>query len=543
MYTKKRAFSLFMTFIMLFAIVGIMPKMEVGAIYQSEVITKLNSLMNQYVGTTWNDNYYGIQCKGFANLIFYKLFNVVHIGAYENTNKYYIPSPSGAIEVGRLNFSDMSQDNSKNLLQKGYPGDFIQVRRRGKSYGHSMILVNVDANGITVFDCNSDGKNGVKSYYVSYNDFYSKNSAMSLYHANNYIIDNPPVITNSYISQINFESFRVACDVYDNVGVDRVKMATWTTADQSDVIWRDAYFNGVSSWFIDIPRSDYREQPAIYITHIYAYDAQNNYAINEIIYQPDTEFPKITNKYISEMKSDSFRVVCDACDNVGIDHVRIATWTASDQSDLIWRDAYFDGVASWFIDIPTKDYRENSEVYISHIYVYDADGNATAEEIIYYPDYSGPEFTDVYLSEISDTSFRVVARVKDAKGVDSVKIATWTTPDQSDLIWREAANNGYGDYFVDIPVSEHSRNPDVFISHIYAYNSWNISSTKEILYKVNVKGDINSDGEFNVADVVLLQKWLVKKGSLTNWQAADMNSDGHVNVFDMIILKRRILKG
>ncbi|MDE6835146.1 MAG: InlB B-repeat-containing protein [Ruminococcus sp.] len=162
--------------------------MQSQAITQSEVQTKLNNLMNKYVGTTWNGNYYGIQCKGFANLIFYELFGVVHIGPYEESGKYYIASPSGATETGRLDFSQMSESKAKDLLLKGKPGDFIQVRRRNKSYGHSMILVSCDNNGITVFDCNSDGKCGVKKYNVSYSTFYSQNSAMSLYHAKNYEI-------------------------------------------------------------------------------------------------------------------------------------------------------------------------------------------------------------------------------------------------------------------------------------------------------------------------------------------------------------------
>ena len=47
-----------------------------------------------------------------------------------------------------------------------------------------------------------------------------------------------------------------------------------------------------------------------------------------------------------------------------------------------------------------------------------------------------------------------------------------------------------------------------------------------------------------VSEVVLLQKYLVKKYSLNDEQftAADLNNDGKVNVFDVIILKRKLLK-
>ncbi len=59
---------------------------------------------------------------------------------------------------------------------------------------------------------------------------------------------------------------------------------------------------------------------------------------------------------------------------------------------------------------------------------------------------------------------------------------------------------------------------------------------------IEVAGDINADGKCEVADVVLLQKWLVNKGTLTENQLkiADVNKDGKINVFDLIIIKRII---
>ena len=169
--------KLFITTIMMVAILLINPQAAKAA-------TSLNALMQQYVGSVWNGNYYGTQCKGFANYIFYRLWDVKYIGPY-SSEKYYIPNPSGSWEVGRISFNNMSIANTQNLLSKGLPGDFIQVRRRGKTYGHSMILADKDTSGITVFDCNSDGKNGVKKYHITWSQFYNKNSAMSLYRANN----------------------------------------------------------------------------------------------------------------------------------------------------------------------------------------------------------------------------------------------------------------------------------------------------------------------------------------------------------------------
>ena len=57
-----------------------------------------------------------------------------------------------------------------------------------------------------------------------------------------------------------------------------------------------------------------------------------------------------------------------------------------------------------------------------------------------------------------------------------------------------------------------------------------------------VKGDINSDGELNIADAVLLQKWLlnVADTKLTDWNRADLCRDGILNVFDLCLLKKEL---
>ena len=54
-------------------------------------------------------------------------------------------------------------------------------------------------------------------------------------------------------------------------------------------------------------------------------------------------------------------------------------------------------------------------------------------------------------------------------------------------------------------------------------------------------GDCNLDGEVNVADAVMLQKWLLCAGPLDCWQAVDLCKDNRIDVFDLVLLKRMIL--
>lgn len=57
-------------------------------------------------------------------------------------------------------------------------------------------------------------------------------------------------------------------------------------------------------------------------------------------------------------------------------------------------------------------------------------------------------------------------------------------------------------------------------------------------------GDINDDGSFNVADIVMLQKWLlgVSDVTLPNWKAADFCEDGKLNVLDLCMMKRKLVE-
>lgn len=59
-----------------------------------------------------------------------------------------------------------------------------------------------------------------------------------------------------------------------------------------------------------------------------------------------------------------------------------------------------------------------------------------------------------------------------------------------------------------------------------------------------LKGDINADGTFNVADVVALQKWLlaVPDAKLADWKAGNFCNDDRLDVLDFCIMKQELLK-
>ena len=61
-------------------------------------------------------------------------------------------------------------------------------------------------------------------------------------------------------------------------------------------------------------------------------------------------------------------------------------------------------------------------------------------------------------------------------------------------------------------------------------------------YVSEVSGDVNSDGEFGVADVLLMQKWLLSApdAELSDWEAGDFCKNGRLDVFDLCMMKRKL---
>lgn len=89
---------------------------------------------------------------------------------------------------------------------------------------------------------------------------------------------------------------------------------------------------------------------------------------------------------------------------------------------------------------------------------------------------------------------------------------------------------------------------DVSEKTIYSYKTGSVEErAKESGYQfqpLSANGDVNADGDFNIADVVTFQKWLLaeREISLNIWQAGDLCEDGRIDVFDLCLMKRMLVE-
>ena len=69
------------------------------------------------------------------------------------------------------------------------------------------------------------------------------------------------------------------------------------------------------------------------------------------------------------------------------------------------------------------------------------------------------------------------------------------------------------------------------------------SPSEPLISAAEINGDVNADGSFNIADVVLFQKWLlaIPDTHLADWKAADFCNDDRLDVFDLCLMRRALL--
>lgn len=94
-------------------------------------------------------------------------------------------------------------------------------------------------------------------------------------------------------------------------------------------------------------------------------------------YTPDTTAPTYSKVEIKNITATSYEVyVNGVSDDVsGVNKVVFPTWTATNgQDDLIWHNGINLGNGTWYYKVNKSDHNNETEGYITHIYMYDNSG-------------------------------------------------------------------------------------------------------------------------------------------------------------------------
>ena len=206
--------------------------------------------------------------------------------------------------------------------------------------------------------------------------------------------------------------------------------------------------------------------------------------------------------------------------------------------------------------ITSRDGKENIDRWIS--------GNPAKYVSIAYGTndcWGNPNNAETYYA---NTKYMIEAILKAGKVPVLPKIPYSTNPDVG-------PNTGYYNAMIDKLYDEYGdsiiHGPD--FDEYFRENTWGLSSDgvhpnsegydgmrqlwAETMYanvyskatagaNTSVKGDVNGDGGFNVADMVTLGKWLLASSDtvLADWKAGDLCEDGRIDTYDLVIMRKLI---
>ncbi|MDE5855406.1 MAG: GBS Bsp-like repeat-containing protein [Ruminococcus sp.] len=218
--------------------------------------------------------------------------------------------------------------------------------------------------------------------------------------------------------------------------------------------------------------------------------------------------------------------------------------------------------------VSTADHNNESGQYCNDIYAYSPSGSIIDRWCIEtkrrtYADVPIDKvIEDVFISDISSSGYDVTIKVMKGSLIGRIAVPVWTvgnaTTDfeaQDDLIsgWSNnclATKTDTNTYVYHVDVSDHNYEHGEYCNDIYAYDEngtmidrWCIETSHRSYATVPKYGDVNADDQFNVSDVVLLQKWLlaVPNIELANWKAADLCEDGVLDVFDLCMMRKMLI--
>ena len=221
--------------------------------------------------------------------------------------------------------------------------------------------------------------------------------------------------------------------------------------------------------------------PGNHTVYLYANDqylSQHDFIGSYSVYVTGSA-PVCTDFHVGELREGAFTVMSKVTAKSGVKEVKYAIWTEKDgQDDIRWYQGnHTDNNNIWWARVDFGDHNWERGNYIIHLYAYSNSGELTNPGITYAFKESGPEISNVTVSDVSASGYTVTCTVADVLGVLRVQFPTWTTAnDQDDCADNWQTNEQVrGSLTANtatfrVNASDHNGEGGVYRTHIYAYD-------------------------------------------------------------------------
>ncbi len=355
---------------------------------------------------------------------------------------------------------------------------------------------------------------------------------------------------------INSGSYDVVVKASSMSGIRKVQVPIWSAKNQNDLKWYDAVKQDDGTYIVHMNIKNHKYHRGEYTTHVYMTANDGHQYAKNI---GTTQLPDINNRLKAEVanvndEKGTFDVIVDGKIDSGIKKIQVPIWSTANQSDLKWYDAVKQADGSYTAHMDIKNHQYHRGEYTTHVYMTANSGRQMAINI------GKTKLTDAYNKLTASVvnvnekqgSYDVVVKGQIDSGIKKIQVPIWSTANQSDLKWYDAAKQADGSYVAHMNIKNHKYHRGVYTTHVYmTANSGrqmaiNIGKTKLSDIYTEIKGEIrNVNSDKGTYDVVVtgqidsgIKKLQVPVWSTANqndlkWYDATKQSDGsyvaHVN--------------
>ena len=175
------------------------------------------------------------------------------------------------------------------------------------------------------------------------------------------------------VSQEN-KSFDVEIDAYSNSGIKEILVPIWSKYDQSDIKWYKAEEVADGKWHVHMQAANHKFHSGSYTTHVYMYMNNGTKKVINLGQTVLNNIAEITGNAAKisniDVENGNYDVLIKVNRNVDVSKILVPTWSATDQSDIIWHEAKNIGDGFYKAHISVMDHQLLSGTYRSDVYIY-----------------------------------------------------------------------------------------------------------------------------------------------------------------------------
>ncbi len=222
-----------------------------------------------------------------------------------------------------------------------------------------------------------DKHTGTGTYYVHVYAFTKTGQPVFL-KKTEFSVDAPaelPLKVYNLQASVSGTSFTLRADrITAPFAVKTVKIAVWSKADQSDIVWYDMAKKG-EEYTVTSTTAKHRNNTGRYHAHLYLQgtDGKMHFGSNTDFTVEQQKESRVTVSSVDQDRG-RFTITVSPGDSSGISHLQTAVWSTADQSNIKWYRIEKGADGTWKTEMKKENHGNLDGTYKIHAYAVMKDG-------------------------------------------------------------------------------------------------------------------------------------------------------------------------